>query len=284
MSGFSTEWLALREGADQRARNPVLAEDLRARLGQLAPVRVVDIGAGTGANLRATAPLLGRVQSWRLLDHDPDLLAQAAVALGAWADDSRDDGGRLTLRKDGRLIAVEFMEVDLAGDPDAVRVGEPHLITASAFFDLVSAAWIERFADAVVAAGATFFTVLTCDGRDVWSPPHEADAPVAAAFRADQSRDKGFGPGAGDVATDLLLQALHRRGYDAHAQESPWLLDAARPSDAALIAALAAGTAAAAEATGQVPLARLEAWRAARAVAAQCRIGHMDILAAPKDG
>ncbi len=284
MSGFSTEWLALREGADLRARNPVLAEDLRAHLGQIAPVRVVDIGAGTGANLRATAPLLGRVQSWRLLDHDPDLLAQAAVALTAWADDSRSEADRLTLRKDGRLIAVEFVEVDLAADPDAVRVGDPHLITASAFFDLVSAAWIERFADAVVAAGATFFTVLTCDGRDIWSPPHEADAPVAAAFRADQGRDKGFGPGAGDVATDLLLQALHRRGYDAHAQESPWLLDAARPGDAALIAALATGTAAAAESAGQVPPARLNAWRASRIAAAECRIGHMDMLAAPKRG
>ncbi len=284
MSGFSTQWLALREPADQRARNSALADDLRTRLGDVSPLRVVDIGAGTGANLRATAPLLGPQQSWRLLDHDPALLAQAALALADWADFSAHDSGRLTLEKDGLHIAVELVQVDLAAHPEAVRAGDPHLITASAFFDLVSAPWIERFADAVVAAGATFFTVLTCDGRDLWTPPHEADAAVAAAFRADQGRDKGFGAGAGDVATDLLLHALHQRGYEAHARESPWLLEAAEPGDAALIAALATGTAAAAEETGQVLHSRLEAWRAARIAATHCRIGHMDLLAAPKRG
>lgn len=282
MSGFSTQWLALREPADLRARNAALASDLSRRLRDQSPVRVVDIGAGTGANLRATAPLLGPQQSWRLLDHDPALLAQAALALTDWADSSVQDAARLKLEKDGLRIAVELVQVDLAAHPEAVGEGAPHLITASAFFDLVSAPWIERFADAVVAAGAIFFTVLTCDGRDLWTPPHEADAAVAAAFRADQGRDKGFGAGAGDVATDLLLHALHQRGYEAHAQESAWLLDATRPGDAALIAALAEGTAAAAGATGQVLPARLEGWCIARAAATHCRIGHMDLLAVPK--
>ncbi len=282
MSGFSTGWLALREPADLRARNLELAQDLFGRLGGRERLHVVDLGAGTGANLRATAPLLGRLQTWHLLDHDPALLSEAARALSDWADTAQDRDGQLQLQKADRQITVTFRQVDLARHPEAAVEGDPDLVTASAFFDLVSAAWIERFVDAVVGAGAHFFTVLTCDGRDAWTPPHEADASIAAAFRTHQGHDKGFGPGAGDVATDLLMHAFRQRGYAGHSRDSPWLLDGANAADAALIAALAEGTATAAGETGQVLAARVAAWRAARITASQCRIGHMDILAWPK--
>ena len=86
MSGFTAEWLALREAADARARAPALASMLRERLASRRAVAIVDLGSGTGANLRATAPLLGKRQSWRLVDHDQALLDEAAARLVDWAD------------------------------------------------------------------------------------------------------------------------------------------------------------------------------------------------------
>jgi spermidine synthase len=38
-------------------------------------LRVVDLGAGTGANLRRLAPLLGSGQRWTLVELDPALVA-----------------------------------------------------------------------------------------------------------------------------------------------------------------------------------------------------------------
>ena len=39
-------------------------------------MRVLDLGAGTGANLRATAPLIEAPQHWVLADNDVELLAR----------------------------------------------------------------------------------------------------------------------------------------------------------------------------------------------------------------
>ena len=51
MSGFSPEWLALREPIDHRSRNAELASSLSARFQQRSAVEVVDLGCGTGSNL-----------------------------------------------------------------------------------------------------------------------------------------------------------------------------------------------------------------------------------------
>ena len=74
MSGFSPEWLRLREAADRRARNRDIESVVQARFAQRDAVTVVDLGCGTGSNLRATTSLLPNVQSWTLVDNDAALL------------------------------------------------------------------------------------------------------------------------------------------------------------------------------------------------------------------
>src|SRR5690606_36909985 len=88
MSGFSPEWLALREPADMRARDPGLLAALAAHLAGRDAIEVVDLGCGAGSNIRTTAPALGPVQSWTLVDYDPVLLEAARAALMAWADEA----------------------------------------------------------------------------------------------------------------------------------------------------------------------------------------------------
>ena len=57
MSGFSTDWLDLREDADRRARDRQLLVRARQWLHRDVPATqapvVVDLGAGTGSTLRA---------------------------------------------------------------------------------------------------------------------------------------------------------------------------------------------------------------------------------------
>ena len=77
MSGFSADWLALRAGADARARDRDLAARLGRHFADVGEVRVLDLGAGSGANLRATAPLIEASQHWLLADNDAGLLARA---------------------------------------------------------------------------------------------------------------------------------------------------------------------------------------------------------------
>lgn len=282
MSGFTADWLALREHADSRARNRQVAEALALALGGRQTLRIVDLGAGTGANLRATAPLLPADQDWYLLDHAPDLTGAARSALAAWADAAEHTADGLRLLKDGRRITVTLVLTDLSRSLDAIGAAVPHLVTASAFFDLVSARFLETFAAECARLNTAFFTALTCDGRDCWSPVHGDDDAIAAAFRTHQGGDKGFGPALGNDATDRMETAFRAQRYAVRRGDSPWRLDpAADTRDAALVAALAQGTARAASADGRVGADICDAWARARGTA-RCEIGHSDLLALPR--
>ncbi|WP_018259557.1 class I SAM-dependent methyltransferase [Methylobacterium sp. WSM2598] len=280
MSGFSPAWLALREPADHAARDRDLAAALgRAMAARGESVRVLDLGCGTGSNLRALAGLLPARQDWLLVDHDPALLGAARAALIAFADRAEARGDDLLLSVAGRALSVAFRRADLADGlvPLLAPAAPPDLVTAAALFDLVSEPWIAAASDAVARAGALFYTALTFDGAESWTPPHPDDAAIHAAFLAHQDRDKGFGPAAGPRATRALEAAFLARGYAVAQAESPWRVGAGPLQDA-----LAAGKAAAATETGLVPAERVAAWRAARAGrAGEAVIGHRDLLALP---
>lgn len=91
MSEFSSQWLAMREPADHRSRNKALREQLNAmltlsRTSDSPPLRIIDLGSGTGSNLRGLAPHLDGDQHWTLIDYDPKLIEAAGFALKEWAD------------------------------------------------------------------------------------------------------------------------------------------------------------------------------------------------------
>jgi len=279
MSGFSADWLLLREPVDHRSRDAGLVAALRDALGSRDSLSVVDLGAGAGSNLRALAPSLPGPQRWRLVDHDPALIAAARSRLASWADAAAPEGESLRLERDGRAILVSFARADLATGIEAALGDGPDLVTAAALFDLGAVAWIDAVAAAVAARGALFYAALTYDGTEAWTPPHPADAAMLAAFHAHQRGDKGFGPAAGPDATAALRQAFEARGYEVRTAQSPWILGA---SDAALIAALAEGAAAAVRETGLVAEREVAAWLAARRSGASCAVGHLDLLALPR--
>jgi SAM-dependent methyltransferase len=277
MSGFSPDWLALREAADHRSRDRGLAEALARHARERERVAVVDIGCGTGSNLRATSALLGAAQSWTLVDYDARLLGIAREQLAAWADEARAVGDILHLRKSGRAITVSFRQADLNQDLDSALGPAADLITASAFFDLASPEFIARFTHATAARRAAFYTVLTYNGVQRWAPPHAADEAMAKAFHAHQMTDKGLGQAAGPLAPKALAGAFRAATYDVWEGDSPWRLDHA---DAVLLHELVPGFAGAVAETGRVPPATIEAWLSQARDA--CEVGHTDTLALPQ--
>lgn len=252
---FSADWLALRSDADRAARNPDLAADLAELVEERETLNVLDLGSGTGANMAATAPFLTDSQHWVLVDADESLLTQAPPLDG---------------------VTVSRKVHDLAGDLAPLFDPAPDLVTASAFFDLCGADWIERLASEASRAKALVYAVLTYDGREEWKPPHPADPDVLAAFHADQHVDKGLGPSLGPDAAAHLARALRAEGYEVRTARSDWTLTQAE--DKALIEALARGSATAVRPTLS---AVAEAWRDARIAAESAMIGHLDVLAIP---
>lgn len=277
MSGFSPEWLALREGVDHRSRDPRLADRLGRFFAGRADVRVIDLGCGTGSNIRATSALLGAQQSWTLVDYDARLLSAARAALTAWADAAKEHGDALVLQKGGRTLYVRFREADLNRDLEAALGDAPDLVTASALFDLCSPAFLDELARAVAKRRSGFYTVLTYNGVQSWTPTHSADAAMAAAFHAHQKTDKGFGVSSGPDAPAVLAAAFTRAGYNVEEGDSPWVLG---PADQGLIDELATGFAGAVAETGALSAGALDDWRAIRRTGAV--VGHTDTLALPR--
>ena len=213
-AGFSASWLALREPADARARNNEIGVACAAHFASRASIDCIDLGCGSGSNLRALAPLLPSRQSWRLVDYDARLLDAARTALKAWADGVIEDGRDLTIEKDGKQIAIRFMQTDLARADFAALGPAPDLISAAALFDLVSERWIEAFATYAAQHAIPVLAALNYDGRTHCNPKHPSDAAILAAFHHHQRSDKGFGPAAGPQAHDCLARSLTQHGYD----------------------------------------------------------------------
>lgn len=282
MNDFAADWLALREPADRAARDAGLVDRVARFLAGRPDPLIVDLGAGTGSTLRAVGRRFGARQRWLLVDGDRRLVAEGQALIAAWAAAEgltlSTRGDAFELVGDGRRIAVRWHVADLAGDPLPVA-GPVDLVTASAFFDLVSGAFVDRLAAMTAARRAGFYAALDVDGADSWSPAHPDDAAVAAAFRADQTRDKGFGPALGPRATEALAAAFAAAGYAVATAASPWRIDG---DGHPLAIALAHGWAAAAAIQGAA--APAAAWRASRLAAGGvrgCVIGHRDLWAEP---
>ena len=277
MSGFSPDWLALREQADHRSRAPQFAFKIAAELAGLVNARIVDLGSGTGSNLRALAPILSNDQYWRLVDHSKDLLAHARILLREWADYAETTPEGMTLYYDEKVIHVHFEPFDLKNGITAMLDPRPDLVTSSAFFDLISADWIKIMAAEIARRKILFHTVLSYDGRIQWFPPHDLDDAVQSAFNAHQTGDKGFGPACGPHSTNVLIEAFETHGYVCESADSPWIITRNDETDLLQALGTGIGTAAMSNLSGGV----IADWSAALPQRRSVLIGHRDVYAAP---
>jgi hypothetical protein len=265
MSGFSADWLALREVFDLRARNPAVLDAVTAALEPLSAVRVVDLASGTGSTLRALSPLLPVRQNWTLIDNDLGLLARAKAMPLA-------EG-----------IAVTAIPLDLNRDLEAALDGPVDLVAASALLDLVSENWLDRLAVEIAARKIPLYAALSYDGRIEFAPADPLDAEIVAAVNAHQRTDKGFGPALGPAAAGFAITRFKALGYSVMHGASDWEIG---PDDFEMQSELLAGWARAARDIGTLSLADTTAWLTRRgdAVAAgraSLRVGHVDFLATP---
>jgi hypothetical protein len=265
MSGFSADWLALREPFDLRARSPAILDAVASFFEEQQSVRIIDLACGTGSTLRALGPRLPPRQNWTLVDNDPSLLARAASM-----PTSQD-------------VAVTIVARNLSDDIEPALGEAVDLVATSALLDLVSEAWLHRVAIAVTARAIPFYAALSYDGRVAFNPPDPFDAAVVGAVNLHQRTDKGFGTALGPAAADIALARFAALGYAVVQGASDWQIG---PADRDMQTALVAGWARAASAIGTLSQHDVTGWLARRraAIAAgrsSLLVGHVDFFATP---
>lgn len=294
MTAFSVDWLRMREPFDHAARN----EASMAFVGHVAswrerstnrPLRALDLACGHGANVRELAPRLRGAQHWRLLDHDPTLLAAVLPTLSEWARKNRFGFELAAAASDPaiEIIGPDFrakvvcQQIDLARDLATLELGEA-LVTASALLDLVSAPWLATLVSKAWSARCALWFALTVDGRLTWDPSDPGDTNVQKLFSQHQQRDKGFGPALGPHAVGFAWEEMSSVGYRPLRMQSDWVIDGAQAPD--MQRAMLDGLAAAAIDQDANARAAVQAWqdrRDARLGTSRLRVGHVDIVATP---
>lgn len=261
---FDAEWLRLREPVDHRSRAGELEDRLRLAGEARGWSRVVDLGGGTGSNMRHLAPRLSWATSWRVVDHDPALLAAISTPPGC---------------------ELECVEADLASD-GLHSIGDADVVTASALLDLVSERWLTDLAQRCARSECGVLLALSVDGRVDWHGPTDPDdAWIRDAFHRHQERDKGLGAALGARAARVACDVLEREGFEAWMRPSPWVLSGA--DDAALAREWLAGWASAVVDVHPDRHAEIAAWtdRRVRGLASgdyRVEVGHLDVLALPR--
>lgn len=287
MNGFSPQWLALREPLDEEARDNGLVTSLNEALAaspRPAPLEIIDLAAGTGANLRFAAPRLGGIQNWLLLEREPLLLDAVEGCTQAWADQSDSlvsgSGRRLALRDERFDCRVQCATLDLATQLEQVPLSSAGLLTASALLDLVSEEWLRGLVRKAAEVALPLWFALSYDGRISCHPSEPEDAEVRDLVNRHQLRDKGFGPAMGPRAARAAIRILSEHGYRVQSAPSDWR---AGPHLAALQRALVEGWFEAACEMAPQRTQGLRDWRARRCAHIEqgrslLLVGHVDLI------
>lgn len=257
MSGFSADWLALREPADKAARSAAVAGVVLDALQHRIPTRIVDLGSGTGSNVRSLSALMPQQQEWRLVDHDEALLAAACT--------------NVPVPVETRVSNLQQLDAALFAGRD--------LVTASALLDLVSESWLAGFVQQCRLAASAVLVVLNYDGRIECAPREELDEFVRRLVNLHQRTDKGFGAALGPDSGLRAEALLREAGYAVLRAKSDWVL---HPDQAELQRQLIAGWAHAAAEMSPRNRSLIEAWerrRLAHVDAGQSHlvVGHDDV-------
>ena len=265
MSGFSADWLALREPYDVRARNPKVLDAVAASFKGYPSLRIVDLACGTGSTLRALGARLAAPQNWRLADNDLSLLARATAMI-------RPAG-----------LTVEGVPLDLNRDLEAVLDGPVDLVATSALLDLVSGVWLERLAVEIAARAIPLYAALSYDGRVEIGPADPLDAVIISAVNAHQRTNKGFGPALGPAAGSAAIKQFEKLDYSVVHGASDWVIG---EGDHDIQMEIFSGWASAAREIGDLSLPDTAAWLTRRRDLvsngrSSIRVGHVDVFARP---
>ncbi|TYL51147.1 SAM-dependent methyltransferase [Agromyces mariniharenae] len=205
----SSDWLALREAEDSRARSRELAYAASRRLGS-GPFVVHDLGSGTGSMMRWLAPLLPGPQAWVLHDWNPDLTEHAT-------------NGVVPLDRDGRPVSVRTRTGELER-LDAGALAGASLVTASALLDVLTTRELRAVIRACLAVGCPVLLSLSVTGEVRLDPPDPPDEVFAASFNEHQQRLVGGRRLLGPAGVGRAERLFREAGWSIRTADTRWRL------------------------------------------------------------
>ena len=162
MTDFSQNWLQLREPLDRKSRSNELIKTLSLVLRDR-PIHVIDLGTGTGSNLRYLCKELKGNQTWHLIDNDRNLLKAIPAYTKEWAIKNKLLAKELEnelLIKGNNIECHAYIQQKNLSNLKDISIPKKALVSCSALLDLVSKNWLETLAKKCMYSYDTFYAQL----------------------------------------------------------------------------------------------------------------------------
>ena len=194
ISEFDSAWLDTRYPFDLEARNREVESFIRKSFPEGKNLRVLDLGAGNGANLRYFSSRWESLRHWTLLDHNPELMKVCK----SWVNAQDDLDLELNCRE-GSLSS--FDEVVSSADFDLVMANALFDLTTQDEFELVSATLKEYELPLLFTLNYSGMKFYPEDSFD-----QEVEVSYAKHMRQSGGKVEFMGERAGPAMAEMLLQ------------------------------------------------------------------------------
>ncbi|OYW55156.1 MAG: hypothetical protein B7Y80_09935 [Hyphomicrobium sp. 32-62-53] len=209
----TTDLQLLKEAADKRSKNSDVSDAVSGWFEGRASLDVLDLHAGTGATLRALAPLLAPDQAWTLYARDAAEEALARDHLTRWAPAAQATEDGLFIDRQGQKIAVRFKLHDVVAAGGKLAEPAPSLVVIDDDLMRYSAIAIRMLVAILADRRSVMHARLIYDGRLKLMPHHAADGAFTAALHRRFMRDSGHGEAMGPQAANELSEQLRLSDY-----------------------------------------------------------------------
>ena len=164
----------LKEAADRRARNADVSDALLGWFEGRSAIEVLDLSAGTGASIRALAPLLAPDQVWTLYCRDAAEEALARDHLTRWAPAYRTTHDGLDLEREGLRLSVTLRVHDVVAAGAKLADPAPSLVVIDDDLMRYPASVIRKLVAILADRRSVMHARLVYDGRLKLQPHHAA--------------------------------------------------------------------------------------------------------------
>lgn len=222
---FDPKWLQERYRFDAAARNKELEWEAIHQFAFLEHLQIVDLGSGTGANVRYYLEQFPQNQTWYCVEEDGmlrEVFWQNMLEL-AHADgyQPEQEGDSLKMTKSGHWVEIHFVQGNLMELDKLVDLLRTDLILANAVFDLFSADQFAELIHVISHHSLSMLFSLNYEGM-AFFPQEEKDDFFIRQYNAHMQRPQDFGHGMGPDASQVMKEALNKKLGHVKRGQSIW--------------------------------------------------------------